>query len=404
MLDRLLDPVVLKYATIPFVAAFIGWITNWIAIKMTFYPLRFVGIRPFLGWQGIIPMKAGKMAEIFVDKTMYRLGTLPELFDRMEPGVVARHVAEVMDRRLAGYTDEVMFYGNHPVWRLMPQAMKERVYARVREAMPRLIDELMREATRDVESLIDFKDMLVTRLTGDPALLNRLFLEAGAVEFRFIVRSGLWFGFLFGLVQLAVWIVLPLWWVLPLFGLIVGYATNWFALNIIFRPLEPRRIGRWTLQGLFLKRQREVAATWCRMVSIEIVTVQALVYAMLYGPRSGRARGLVRKHIEPVVDAVLRDYEPLSSLAIGEDTVEQVRQAVGDKAVQVATDAFDDWPFNRERARNIERLLHDRMVALPPREFQDLLRPCFQEDEMKLILTGAVLGLIAGILQIVFVF
>ena len=44
------------------------------------------------------------------------------------------------------------------------------------------------------------------------------------------------------------------------------------------------------------------------------------------------------------------------------------------------------------------------MESLPPEEFQDLLRPCFQEDEMKLILTGAVLGLLAGIAQLVFVF
>ena len=44
------------------------------------------------------------------------------------------------------------------------------------------------------------------------------------------------------------------------------------------------------------------------------------------------------------------------------------------------------------------------MERLSPEQFQDLLRPCFQEDEMKLILAGAVLGLLAGVAQIVFVF
>lgn len=404
MLDRLLDVETLKYVVIPLVAGFVGWSTNWVAIKMTFAPLRFVGIPPYLGWQGIIPAKAAKMAEIFVDKTMYRLGTLPELFRQMEPDAVAAHVAAVMDARLADYTDEVLFYTHHPVWRVMPQAMKERVYERVREVMPRLIEDLVHAATRDVESLIDFKHMLVTKLTSDRRLLNRLFLEAGEVEFRFIIRSGLWFGLLFGLVQLAVWIVYPVWWVLPAFGVLVGYATNWFAINIIFRPLEPVRIGPWTLQGLFLKRQREVAAVWCRLVSTEIVTIQALVYAMLYGPRSARARELVRRHIEPIVDEVIREYEPLSTVAVGDDTVEQLRAAVGEKAVEVATDAFDHWPFNRERAELTERLLRERMESLPPQEFQDLLRPCFQEDEMKLILTGAVLGFLAGLAQVFFLF
>jgi hypothetical protein len=46
----------------------------------------------------------------------------------------------------------------------------------------------------------------------------------------------------------------------------------------------------------------------------------------------------------------------------------------------------------------------ERMRALSSSEFQDLLRPCFQEDEIKLILVGAALGMLAGIGQLILVF
>jgi uncharacterized membrane protein YheB (UPF0754 family) len=393
-----------KHLSIPVVAALVGWSTNWVAIRLTFQPLEFVGIRPYLGWQGIIPSKAGKMARIFVDKTMFRLGTLNEVFRYMDPDRIAAHISEVMDRRLEAYTDEIMFYGNPRVWKLLPRAVKTNIYDRVREEMPGLVRNLMREAAEHVEELIDFKDMLTERLEGDKDLLNRLFLEAGRVEFKFIIRSGLYFGFLFGLVQLAVWTFYKSWWVLPFFGILVGYATNWFAINIIFRPLRPTRIGPWTVQGLFLERQKEVAAVWCRLVTTEILTLQHLVYAMLYGPRSDRARALIKKHIQPIVDEALEGYETVAGIAVGEEALEEIRESVGEKAVRVSTDPFDHWPFNRDRGRIIEALLRERMESLPPEEFQDLLRPCFQEDEMKLILTGAVLGFLAGIAQLVFVF
>jgi len=402
--QTLLDPEFWKHLSIPVVAALVGWSTNWVAIKLTFLPLEFIGVRPYLGWQGIIPSKAGKMARIFVDKTMFRLGTLEEVFRYMEPDRIAAHISEVMDRRLEAYTDEIMFYGNPTVWRILPRAIKNNIYARVREEMPALVRNLMREAAEHVEELIDFKDMLTERLEGDKDLLNRLFLEAGRVEFKFIVRSGLYFGFLFGLIQLGVWAFYKSWWVLPFFGILVGYATNWFAINIIFRPLKPRRVGPWIVQGLFLKRQKEVAAVWCRLVTTEILTLQHLVYAMLYGPRSDRARALIKKHIQPVVDEVLEGYEAVAGMAVGDEALEEIRESVGDKAVKVSTDPFDHWPFNRDRAKIIEELLRERMERLPPEDFQDLLRPCFQEDEMKLILTGAVLGLLAGIAQLVFVF
>ncbi len=400
----LTNPEFWKHVSIPFVAGIIGWVTNWVAIQLTFKPLEFVGLRPYLGWQGIIPSKAGKMAEIFVDKTMFRLGTLKELFLSMEPDLISSHISRVMDGRLEAYTDEILYLRHPRVWRLLPGPVRDNVYRRVREEMPRLIENLMADAADEIEDLIDFKRMLVTRLEGDKDLLNRLFLEAGTQEFKFIVRSGLYFGFLFGLIQLTVWIFYKSWWVLPAFGILVGYATNWLAINMIFRPLHPRKVGPWTVHGMFLRRQREVAAAWCRLVTTEIITLQHIIYEMLYGPGAERAKALIKRHIRPVADRVLETYAPAAQLMVAEDTLDDIRDSVGEKAVAVSTDPFDHWPFNRDRAKRAEALLRERMESLPPREFQDLLRPCFEEDELKLILTGAVLGFLAGLGQLFFVF
>ncbi|MCZ7650619.1 MAG: DUF445 family protein [Thermoanaerobaculia bacterium] len=90
------DPRLWRLASIPLTAAAVGWATNWLAIRMTFHPLRFLGIPPWLGWQGIIPRKAEKMARTFVDTSMQRLGSLPELFEEMQPEVIARHVEKVL--------------------------------------------------------------------------------------------------------------------------------------------------------------------------------------------------------------------------------------------------------------------------------------------------------------------
>jgi hypothetical protein len=254
------------------------------------------------------------------------------------------------------------------------------------------------------EELIDFREMLVERLEGDKDLLNRLFLEAGSVEFRFIVRSGLYFGFLFGIVQLVVWAYYPGAWVLPAFGALVGFVTNWLAINIIFRPLRPVRLGFWTVQGVFLKRQQEVAAVWCRLVTTEILTIQRIVYAMLYGSRSERTRELIRQHIQPIADEVASAYRPVTSAVLPAEALDGIRNAIGEKAVAVSTDPFDHWPFIENRSRLVEHVLVDRMKQMSPEEFQNLLRPCFQEDEWKLILAGAVLGLLAGFGQLFFVF
>lgn len=399
-MDLFADPELWRHATIPLVAAVVGWATNWVAIWMTFRPVRFVGIRPFLGWQGIIPAKAGKMAAIFVDSTMARLGTLSEVFERMDPAVIAEHVAATVAPRAPELTDEVMRRAEVYLWDNLPEPVRAAVVERVREELPGLVRATFHDVDRQIESLVDLKDMVVGRLVAEPALLNRLFLECGAAEFRFIVRSGFYFGFLFGLVQLAVWLVHPVPWVLPAFGLFVGLATNWIALNLVFRPLDPVEVGPWTVQGLFLKRQPEVAATWSRLVTTEVLTLRHLVEAMLFGPRADRTRTLIRRHVKPLVDLALGPLRGVAQAAVGLRGFAQLKEAVGETAIEVSLEPFEDRSFVLDRASAVASDLTERMRHMPPAEFQDLLRPCFQEDEVKLVILGGVLGLLAGWAQL----
>ena len=65
---------------------------------------------------------------------------------------------------------------------------------------------------------------------------------------------------------------------------------------------------------------------------------------------------------------------------------------------------FEDPVFNRERGAIVEKVISERMQALSSEEFQDLLRPAFQEDEWILIIVGGVLGAMAGMFQLLVVF
>ena len=63
-----------------------------------------------------------------------------------------------------------------------------------------------------------------------------------------------------------------------------------------------------------------------------------------------------------------------------------------------------DPKLNVSRASKIFGLFEGRIRALTPKEFQNLLRPAFQEDEITLIILGGVTGFLAGWLHLVVVF
>lgn len=400
MLDFLGNPEFWKYASIPTLAAFIGWFTNWIAIKLSFYPLHFVGIPPYLGWQGIIPRKAAKMAKISVEASLAKIGTPREVYQQMDPATLSRHINHILSLWIKPYTKDILFEQYPQLWKLLPAKIKERIYDEVAAKLPAVVDDLVYDLGENIDDILDLEHLAVEELTNNRKLLVRIFQECGEREFRFIINSGIYFGALFGFIQMLVWMQAQLGWILPTFGVLVGLATNWIALQIIFRPVEPIRFGPLVLQGLFLKRQREVARVWCKIVTEEILTLEKISDNMLNGPHSERTRELISGHVEGVIDKALSNNRAAIELIVGPNKLGRVRSSISSKAIAVFGMPFNDAAFAEDRRQVVENMLFEKMVAMSPEEFQDLLRPAFQEDEAKLIAVGGALGAMAGFIQL----
>lgn len=394
------DPMLLL---IPVIAGVIGYGTNWLAVRMTFHPMEFVGVRPYLGWQGIVPSKARKMAAIAVDTGISKLGTVPEIAQYFDPERIAEHLVVQLDPQVPQLVEDLAREGERARWwATLPPPARAVVVQRVRRQLPGAIHRLMRDVEENIEDLIDIRMMVVDLFGARKDLIVRMFKVAGEKEFRFLVNSGFWFGAILGLPQMLLsWLVPSLnpYVFLPIAGLLVGYATNFLALKLIFEPVEPRRILGQTIQGLFLQRQAEVAEVYCHLVTRDVLTLRNFIDRMLTGPRSDRMHALLQRHVGELVDESMGVVRPAVELAVGRDEYAEIGEAAGRQALSLSASSLDDPAFNAERAAAVEVQMRQRMVEMTSAEFAGMLRPVFQEDELTLILVGAALGGFAGLLQ-----
>ncbi|MFX7636672.1 DUF445 domain-containing protein, partial [Acinetobacter baumannii] len=93
----------------------------------------------------------------------------------------------------------------------------------------------------------DIRHMVISNLQKDKALLNEIFQRVGKQELKFFCTAGFVFGFVIGLVQMVCWLVFRQPWMLPAFGGFVGFFSDWLALQMLFRPLNPKKIFGFTL-------------------------------------------------------------------------------------------------------------------------------------------------------------
>ena len=68
--------------------------------------------------------------------------------------------------------------------------------------------------------------------------------------------------------------------------------------------------------------------------------------------------------------------------------------------MQKIPNAIDASYQYTQEALNMEGTIRDRMRELPSDEFEGVLHPAFQEDEIQLIALGGLLGCLVGILQV----
>jgi len=188
----------LSLITIPLISGLIGWFTNWLAIRMTFYPIEYVGVRPF-GWQGIIPSKARRMASKSVDLITSKLLKIDERVAQINPTHIAEEMQPGLEELSHRLVHEVMEAQSPQVWKNTPDFVKKRIYESISKDLPEVVVQMIEDIKANINDLLDIKAIAVRTLTRDRALLNKVFQECGKEEFKFLIISGLYFGFVFGL-------------------------------------------------------------------------------------------------------------------------------------------------------------------------------------------------------------
>ena len=385
---------------IPFIAGFIGWFTNWLAVKATLYPVEFVGLPPF-GWQGVIPKNTEEMSKSFSALIHDKLVDMEALF-----ATIDHDDNEELDKVVEDVSQQIIREFSTTIapdsWARAREKLRDYINVLVRRNVRRVTVEILDRMGKEAGDFIDIDKIAHEALVEDRALLGRVLMEVAGPEFKFIERSGLYFGFLFGIIQMFVWIVYPAGWVLPAAGFLVGYITNWLAMNLIYEPREPVQVGPWQFQGVFIKRQKEVASQFADVIADKVLTAENMVQHISEGPNRQRLLDLLEGQVEESMQEYERDA--MVAMLVSKDKLEEAKADLLDRVRNADMSDSSQIKTFANQSHRIHAQMEENLGALDAEEFGGILRPVFQKDEWKLILAGGVIGTAIGALQVVVLF
>jgi uncharacterized membrane protein YheB (UPF0754 family) len=194
----------LQLILLPTVGALIGWITNWIAIRMLFRPRKPVSLLG-IKLQGLVPRRQADLArkigevverEIISHEDIRKYVTAPE-FHEMIRRRAHKHVELFVKERLYS----VPLLGNVLPMEAIADKIRDLVLDEIEGVLPSLMDGFM----HSLEERIEFRKLVTEKVEKfELERLEGIVVSIARKELRYIELLGGVLGFVIGLIQFAV--------------------------------------------------------------------------------------------------------------------------------------------------------------------------------------------------------
>lgn len=186
---------------IPVISALIGWITNFIAVRMIFRPrneVRILGVRI----QGLIPKRKQDLAVKIAHTVEKELISHRDIKDALKSEDFHLQTSDVIREKIEDFIT-AKASSNPLVGMFITPEITSRLSATFMEELQNEIPAVMDSLLEKVEAKIDFREIIQKKIEQfDPSKLESIVYAIASKELKAIEILGGVLGFVVGLIQL----------------------------------------------------------------------------------------------------------------------------------------------------------------------------------------------------------
>ena len=152
--------MLLTYLLLPLVAAFIGWLTNWVAVKMLFHPRKPRKILFFFTLQGVFPKRQVAFAQSLGRLVSSELISMNEVTDHVKKAATSDESMKFIMERLSIILSEKLPQAVPMLAMIINPEMIKSILAPLTSELKGLIEGLSERISNEVESVLDIHKLV----------------------------------------------------------------------------------------------------------------------------------------------------------------------------------------------------------------------------------------------------
>lgn len=187
---------------LPFIAAFIGWFTNYIAVKMLFHPRKPVKILG-ITLQGIFPKRQTQFAQKLGTLVSNELISFDEIANKINTPNTTKQALPIIEQHI----DHFIQHKLKEEIPLLSMFITEKSIASIKQSMVREIENmfptLIQKMVEGIKNDLDIEKIVIEKVNNFSSdKLEQILFSIMKKEFRFIEIIGAILGFVIGLLQI----------------------------------------------------------------------------------------------------------------------------------------------------------------------------------------------------------
>ena len=189
--------------------------------------------------------------------------------------------------------------------------------------------------------------------------------------------------------------------IMALVGGGIGWFTNYLAVKLIFRPLNPIRIPiiGLELQGLVPKRRKEIAASIGKTVEEQLLSIEELSKHL----NTERNRGVIIKNIRVGILRVVNEKLPsFIPTGIKNTILNYIGEVIDKESKSFIANNMDKLIKDAVESVDVSQLVEQKINDFDLIELENIILSLSKRELKYIELLGGVLGLFIGLFQGIF--
>ena len=196
--------MILKCFLLVFIGAMIGWVTNFIAIKMLFRPYKEVNLI-FFKIQGLLPKRRNEIGNSIAEVVNNELVSVKDIISKISPEDIEENIGLIVDRILESRLKEEIVKNFPMAAFFLSDSMLEKIKHIIKQSILDHKEEMINVFAEYLENKVDIKSIIVEKVNGfSLEKIEEIIITLAKKELKHIEYIGAVLGGIIGLVQFAV--------------------------------------------------------------------------------------------------------------------------------------------------------------------------------------------------------